>query len=543
MTTAVETHAADAPTIGELVETVGVGVLEVVAAPRGLDVRIADAVIFDPDEDAVAREGDVVLAVGIDVSRAEGRELLRRAGEAEAAAVVVKVRSDGQRTAAVGAAEDVGIAVLAAAADAAWGQLHALVRTVTATARLQDDRAPGAAVGDLFGLANAVAAMVGGPVTIEDPRSTVLAYSSLDSGEIDDARRATILGRRVPDEWIKRLRDDGVFRRLFRDEGIVRAEYPDLGIKPRIATAVRAGDEILGSIWVQEGERPLGDQAEAALQEAARIAALHMLRHRSSADLERGRRADQLRGALDGRVAPDALAPVLQVSPAAPITVLAFQLVEPGDVAAVSVLADRAASLVTLYCESYRRQAAAVALGPVVYVVVPAADPDDRDRLPALAADIVERAADALNVELRVGIGATVPTLAGLINSRREADRVLRALAETPGARAVAAVEHVRARVVLQQLQELAAVDPSLRAGKLDVLLEHDRERGTEYVPTLRAFFAHLGDVPAAAKAQDVHANTFRYRLRRLAEVAAIDLEDPVERLVLQLQLQFVAPA
>jgi DNA-binding PucR family transcriptional regulator len=314
----------------------------------------------------------------------------------------------------------------------------------------------------------------------------------------------------------------------------------ELGIKPRLATAVRAGDEILGSIWVQEGGRPLGPEAEAALREAARIAALHLLRHRSGADIERGRRAELLRAALDGRVATDALAPVLQVTPAAGLTVLAFELVEPGDVAAVSVLAERAASLVTLYCESYRRQAAAVAVGSVVYVVVPLTDPDDRARLPALASGILERAAEALHVELRAGIGRTVPALAHLLDSRREADRVLRALSATPWAGPVATVDDVRSRVVLDQLQELAAAEPGLRTGKLDVLAEHDRDRDTDYVATLRSFFVHLGDVPAAAKALKVHPNTFRYRLRRLAEIGGIDLDDDVERLVVQLQLHFL---
>lgn len=33
-----------------------------------------------------------------------------------------------------------------------------------------------------------------------------------------------------------------------------------------------------------------------------------------------------------------------------------------------------------------------------------------------------------------------------------------------------------------------------------------------------------------------VHGNTFRYRLRGLAELASLDLDDPVERLVVQLQ-------
>jgi len=531
------------PTLGDLVEAVGVGVLELLAAPKGLDVAVVDVVIYDADDGPVAHPGDVVLAVGVDVRRPEARDLVHDAGAAGAAAVVVKAR-DAVTTALVDAATDAGVALLAATPEAAWGQLHNIVRTVMVTAGLEGERGPGGmAVGDLFALANAVAAMVGGPVTIEDPRSNVLAYSSLEE-DIDDARRATILGRRVPDEWVRRLTEDGVFRRLFRERGVVRTEYPELGIKNRLATAVRAGDEILGLLWVQEGERPLGEEAEAALLEAARVAALHLLRHRSSADLERGRRAELLRAALDGRVSPDGLAPMLQIAPNAGLTVVAFELVDAGDagdVAAVSVLADRAASLVTLYCESYRRQAAAVAMGSLIYVVVPLVDGDDRARLPALAQGVVDRADEALHARLRAGIGRTVPSVAELLASRHEADRVLRAMAARHWPGAVATVDEVRAHVVLDQLQELAAADSGLRTGKLDLLVDQDRERGTEYVATLRSFFAHLGDVPAAAKAQDVHANTFRYRLRRLAEVAGIDLDDPVERLVLQLQLQFLA--
>jgi DNA-binding PucR family transcriptional regulator len=35
-----------------------------------------------------------------------------------------------------------------------------------------------------------------------------------------------------------------------------------------------------------------------------------------------------------------------------------------------------------------------------------------------------------------------------------------------------------------------------------------------------------------------VHPNTFRYRLRRLAEVAGIDLDDPEDRFAVLLQLR-----
>ena len=107
--------------------------------------------------------------------------------------------------------------------------------------------------------------MVGGPVTIEDRHSRVLAYSS--HGEtIDEPRRQTILGRRVPEEWLARLEEAGVFKRLWAGE-IVRYEADaDFALRPRLALAVRAGDEILGSIWVAEGERPLDASAEDALR-------------------------------------------------------------------------------------------------------------------------------------------------------------------------------------------------------------------------------------------------------------------------------------
>jgi hypothetical protein len=521
------------PTLSDLIEAVGV--LDLLVAPRGLDVAIGEAVIHDLEEGWSGGPGDVILAVGIDPTRSAATALAEKAGGVGAVALVVKTRDSIGLEPLVDAARAAGVAVLAAAPDLAWGQLHALVRTAAATGGGEDRS--GAPIGDLFALANAVAAMVGGPVTIEDPRSTVLAYSNLADHEVDEGRRATILGHRVPEEWIRRQQDDGVFRKLFREPGIVRTDYAEFGLKPRIATAIRAGDEILGSIWVQEGTRSLDEESEAALAEAARIAALHLLRHRSGADLERGRWAELL------RAAPDALSVVLQLTASTPLTVLAVELLgsSADDGAALAVQADRAASIVTLYCESYRRRAAVVGIGSVVYVLVPHAASDDPDRMPKLAAGICERVGEALKVEAVAAVGRTVVSIAELLGSRREADRVLRALAATPGAGPVATADSLRSRVVLQYLQEHAATEPMLQRGKLDVLVEHDQRKGTEYIATLRAFFDALGDMPAAAASQGIHANTFRYRMRRLAEVAELDLDDPVERLVLQLQLQFFA--
>ncbi len=63
--------------------------------------------------------------------------------------------------------------------------------------------------------------------------------------------------------------------------------------------AVRAGDEILGSIWAAVRE-PLSDERSQAFCDAAKLVALHMLRIRAGADVERRLRADLVSTALEG---------------------------------------------------------------------------------------------------------------------------------------------------------------------------------------------------------------------------------------------------
>jgi DNA-binding PucR family transcriptional regulator len=43
-----------------------------------------------------------------------------------------------------------------------------------------------------------------------------------------------------------------------------------------------------------------------------------------------------------------------------------------------------------------------------------------------------------------------------------------------------------------------------------------------------------------AAKQLHLHTNTLRYRMKRIGEIAQLDLADPRERLALQLQIEAV---
>lgn len=523
-------------TLELLVERLHPAVVDVVAAPRGLGVAITDPVILDPSEPQAPPAGSVVLAVGVDAPAARAGLLHRLAG-AEVAAVVFK-HAGPLETAVLAAADETGVALLAAPPGLAWGQLFTLVLTASNAAPPAAGGLPEAPLGDLFALANAVAAMVGGATTIEDPHSRVLAYSSLDH-PIDVPRQETILGRQVPAEWVRRLHDSGVFRRLWQTDEVVQVtDFTDEpGYRPRIAVSVRAGGELLGSLWVIEGGQPLDAEARRTLREAADIAALHLLRHRSAHDVDRRRRSDALLSVLEGRDRGDRAHDVLDVDAHSPVAVIAFDAGEADDAAAV-MRAQRVADLVAVYCESYRRQAACAVSGSRVYALVPALTTDGGDAAATLAEAIVARAGQALRVRLRAGVGSTVSGLAGVVESRREADRVLDVL--TAAAEQVATIDQVRARVILDRLRRIAREQPDLTTGRLQALAEQDAAKGTAWVQTLRAYFDAFGDMAAAAAMVNVHPNTFRYRLRRITEVWGLDLDDPDERLVAELQLRFL---
>ena len=525
-------------TLAQLIENLSGEVIRVVAAPVGLEVPAVQPVIADPSDPRTFDPGDLVLGVGVDASRREAVDLVTRAGANGAAAVFLKVAGDAP-AAIVDAAGMASVALLAATLEITWEQLHVLLRTGLATAGSPPETDPaGVPVGDLFALANAVAAMVGGPTTIEDPHSRVLAYSSLDE-PIDEPRRQTILGRRVPDEWIRRMTADGVFRRLWSTDEIVRLDYSreEPSFRPRLGIAVRAGGEILGSIWVHEGRKPFGPDAEGSIREAARIAALHLVRHWTTDDLERRRRSEVLRSVLEGRMPPDMLPGSLGIASGGAMTVVAFEIGSE----ATPLVSERALSSLSLYCASYRRQATAVAIGRMIYVLFPEPDSsEERARLLEVVTDIAHRLGESLRVPIRAGIGATVDSHAGVVASKRDADQTLRALVDEGKGRSIARIEDVRARAILLELKDLASQNAQLSNGKLGILLDHDHKHHSRFVETLGAFLDCLGDVPMAAKAVNVHPNTFRYRMKRLVELSGLALDDPVERLITHLQLRFL---
>ncbi len=390
--------------LGRVLDDLGATLLDLVHGDlvRGEPDRADDIggiVIYDPVDEPVLPEHALVLGVGLsDPDDIAG--LLGKLGEHGAVGLVLRAPVPADESIRR-AAEAAGIAVLGLTRGASWAQLAALLRSLLAEGDIgetEPETLGGIPSGDLFALANAVAALLDAPVTIEDRSSRVLAFSGRQD-EADPSRVETILGRQVPERYSRMLTEQGVFRELYRSDRPVfvsPAQHdPAEFALPRVAVAVRAGDEVLGSIWAAVRE-PLSEERSDALCDAAKLVALHMLRIRAGADVERRLRADLLGTALEG--GPGAREALNRLGLAEqPVVVLALAVVDTDPEQTIASDAvrtaerQRIADAFAMHLSAVHPRCAAALVGDVAYGLLPVPrqgeDAEDRaariaDRLP-----------------------------------------------------------------------------------------------------------------------------------------------------------------
>jgi PucR-like helix-turn-helix protein/diguanylate cyclase with GGDEF domain len=537
--------------LGRVLDDLGATLLELVCGDIGGVSEIGGIAIHDPvDEPALPRHA-LVLGVGVH-EPGQIAALLRALGKHEAAGLVLRLPVPTPEVVRKAVAES-GVPLLGLTRGASWTQLAALLRSLLAEGDVGDDGPEtlgGIPSGDLFAVANAVAALIDAPITIEDRSSRVLAFSGRQD-EADRSRVETILGRQVPERYSRLLTERGVFRDLYRSDQPVFVEppseggLPDFNI-PRAAVAVRAGDEVLGSIWAVVREPLRADRAR-AMCDAARLVALHMLRIRAGADVERRLRADLVSTALEGGAGAWEAVSRLGLADQ-PVVVLALGVPEPAD-------RQRLADGLAMHLSAFHPRCATALVGDVAYGLVPVGgDADGEQRAMRIAADFLDRV--GARGRAVIGIGQVAADTAGLPAARACADRVLRVLrgsaegadgsgggADGGGGRGrrAARLADVHSEVLLLELRDLAAAHGDRPTGVVARLAVYDAEHGTNLVETLRAWLDAFGDVTAASAAMFVHPNTFRYRLRRLTEVSGIDLADPEQRFAAMLQLRVIS--
>ncbi|MEU6476708.1 helix-turn-helix domain-containing protein [Streptomyces sp. NPDC047017] len=535
--------AHPARSLSRVLEDLGSTLLDLLHGDAETAGEIGGVAIHDPHDEQHHPPHAVVLGVGVHGTE-EIAGLLRGLRAHEAAALVVR----GPVEDADGLADvvaETGVALLALTRGASWAQLAAMLRTLLFEGDVGEAEAQtlgGVPSGDLFALANAIATLLDAPVTIEDRRSRILAFSGRQD-EADSARVESILARQVPERYLRLHEEDGVFRELYRGDGLVHVPAPALGDEealPRVAVAVRAGDEFLGSVWAAL-RKPLTPEREKAFGEAAKLVALHMLRFRAGTDAENRLRAELVTTALEGGAgAVEALGRLGLVTE--PTLVMAMGLAPASDEDHAHVTAERQrlAGALAVHLTAVQPRSAVALLGDVAYALFPVTGDTAhaRERAAQVASNFLQRTGERAGAV--IGIGSVAQEPAALARSRANADRALRVLATGRTGQRVTSITDVYVDALLLEMRDLAIAHRDELSGPLARLAAYDAKHNAHLVETLRAWLDAFGDVITASASVFVHPNTFRYRIRRVAEVGRIDLQDPSARFAAMLQLRLM---
>jgi DNA-binding PucR family transcriptional regulator len=515
--------------LGQLLLALDTTVVTLVEAPRGLDLPVVSAALVDSDDARLglgrgADSADVFFLLG--VSDDEAQRWLDT-GPAPVA-VFAKQPSDAMVARAVAA----GTAVVAVDPQARWERLYRLVNHVL---EHHGDRAdPRYDSGtDLFGLAQSLADRIHGMVSIEDEQSHVLAYSA-SGDEADELRRLSILGRAGPPEHLKWIGQWGIFDALRAGGDVVRvAERPELGLRPRLAVGIRqpALDErrapvFAGTIWVQQGSRPLADDAEEVLRGAAVLAARIMSRLAARPSTHTLRAQELLGLSESGSVDVDTIARELGI-------------VSDGDAALIGFHTPdrhaRLADVLALSANAFRADAQVARRGSRVYVLLP--QTAKRSSLTSWIRGTISALHSEVGLQLRAVVAAPIAGLAGLASVRAEVDRVLDSAERHPDSFGpVTSLAEARSTVLLDEIVTMVAADERL----VDQRVRDLQARDPELVQTLRAYLDSFGEVAAAAQQLNVHPNTVRYRARRIEKLLSTSLANPEVRLLLSLGLRAI---
>jgi PucR C-terminal helix-turn-helix domain len=341
---------------------------------------------------------------------------------------------------------------------------------------------------ELQDLVDALAERLGRPVSIEDRRYRVLAYSA-HAEPLDRVRLASILTREAPADVAAWLDAQG----LPRAESPVRLpDAPQVGMGPRVAVPVR-GDGVLGFVWlVDDG---VGAEELAAAEETAAAAAPLLARMRAAERTDHTLVGDLL--GADPAAREQAARALRERGLRGPVRVL----VGDGIPRERRVVHGAAAALLF---------GAQDVPPPRPGGVIGASAPRDRfeDAHHALA-EAETAAALARPDGAEIGPDVSPPPAIGTPVVRWDAlgsYRLLAPLADSP-------------------------LPPPLQR-----LLDHpDAE---PLVATLEAYLDRAGDVPATAATLFIHRTSLYHRLRRIEAITGASLRDGDERLALHIGLR-----
>jgi len=378
------------------------------------------------------------------------------------------------------------------------------------------------------------------PITIEDANHRLLAYSTHDE-RTDQARIATIIGRRVPEKVINNLWKEGIIPKLLETNEPVRVKnINEIGLGDRIAISIWKNEEVLGFIWAVEIEKALGDEEVELLKKAANVLKNKLLQLQIR-KYKREERSQEffwklLTGHIKSRQEISEAFYEAQITAPSTFSIAIFRFQED--------ITPEAERQISYMLKTMHR------LKIVLYTI------DCNDLILLLSLDAVENPLDEQRdfvdyfrgnmyerfdvTQIKASCSSIYSSHDHIEKSYKEALNVLDMKSKFP--------EETKEIINYQELGIYQFLDVILEKRAHDQFENHSLKKLTDYdlrhnsnlVETLEVFLNNDNNINEAAKELNVHMNTLSYRLKRISEIGDINLKDVNQKMTLYIDIKLM---
>ncbi len=356
-------------------------------------------------------------------------------------------------------------------------------------------------------------------VTLEDPEGKLLAFYSTKGDAKDAIRRQTLDDKQTPAHLTQALESAGLTDEIRSSTGPVRIPaMPDLDLGARVVCPIRLGSELIGLVWIIEGDKKLSELDFRAAEHAALVAAVHVAHQRELATTEARLGYASFLSLLEAEDDdPQAIerARLVGFDPDGSHRVGICMIAEPLPLTRDGFLhRERVANqLVRTLRSTAAKPLLTASLNHVTFLLPEGVDEG------ALWSSLGDPS-------VRMVLGRSHPGPAGARRSYREAQSLL----SYPDGSTVRMFEDALVPRVLMG-------DASAHEAFIDHIFGPLRKRkdGATLQSVLLALAKHGFALKRTSEALRIHQNTLRYRLGKALEVLRIDLDDPEARFQLQL--------
>ncbi|MEH7368194.1 PucR family transcriptional regulator, partial [Priestia megaterium] len=376
------------------------------------------------------------------------------------------------------------------------------------------------------------------PITIEDANHRLLAYSTHDE-RTDQARIATIIGRRVPEKVINNLWKEGIIPKLLETNEPVRVKnINEIGLGDRIAISIWKNEEVLGFIWAVEIEKALGNEEVELLKKAANVLKNKLLQLQIR-KYKREERSQEffwklLTGHIKSRQEISEAFYEAQITAPSTFSIAIFRFQED--------ITPEAERQISYMLKTMHR------LKIVLYTI------DCNDLILLLSLDAVENPLDEQRdfadyfrgnmyerfdvTQIKASCSSIYSSHDHIEKSYKEALNVLDMKSKFP--------EETKEIINYQELGIYQFLDVILEKRVQDQFENHSLKKLTDYdlrhnsnlVETLEVFLNNDNNINEAAKELNVHMNTLSYRLKRISEIGDINLKDVNQKMTLYIDIK-----